>query len=123
MTGTLQNHSRKYQLPINTLDFSFRVLYGSADDITQAPEDGVVCYGMWMEGARWDAEAGKLADSLPGEMYSVRARHLPAPLPWLRECATVVAGRRLTLLLCVLPSPAHATCALPASGELRVQPR
>ena len=70
MTGTLQNHSRKYQVPINALDFSFNVLHGTADDIVSAPDDGVVCYGMWMEGARWDPERRMLADSLPGEMYS-----------------------------------------------------
>ena len=71
MTGTLQKFARVYSIPINTLDFSFTVLPGAgADDVRQAPDDGVVFVGLWLEGARWEASVGQLRDSNPGEMYS-----------------------------------------------------
>jgi len=70
MTGTLQTYARKYQVAIDTLNFKYDVLETPAEDITEAPDDGVFVYGLWMEGARWDAEAKKMAISRPGEMYT-----------------------------------------------------
>lgn len=45
----------------------------SAADVSSPPEDGMYVDGLWLEGARWDAAAGCLADSQPGVMA--------APLP------------------------------------------
>jgi len=70
MTGVLQNHSRKYGIPINAIDFSFDVLTMSTGEITEGPEDGVICGGMFLEGARWDAENSVVVDPKYGEMYS-----------------------------------------------------
>jgi dynein heavy chain len=70
LTGALQNHSRKYQIPINALDFKFDVQEEEADQITEAPEDGVIVYGLWMEGAQYHRKQQKIADSEPGEMYN-----------------------------------------------------
>ena len=63
MTGVLQNHSRKYEIPINAIDFSFEVLTVPAEDIKEGPEDGVICCGMFLEGARWDADNAVVVDS------------------------------------------------------------
>merc|ERR1711964_870601 len=38
--------------------------------ILEGPEDGVYVYGMFMEGAKWDAKRRKLGDPLRGELYS-----------------------------------------------------
>jgi dynein heavy chain len=73
LTGVLQNHSRKYMIPINTIDFVFEVLQGTAEDLADPPEDGVHCHGLYMEGARWDAEDAVISDSLPGQMYAPMA--------------------------------------------------
>lgn len=72
MTGTLQVYSRKYKVPINSLDFSFKI-YDNEDvnAIHQPPTDGVIIYGLWMEGGRWDRVKRSLADSVLGELYSV----------------------------------------------------
>ena len=74
LTGALQNHARKYKIPINTLDFGFSMMDDceDAEKIEDPPEDGLVIYGLWMEGARWLSEAHQLADPVPGEMYAVR---------------------------------------------------
>jgi dynein heavy chain len=74
MTGVLQNHSRKYEIPINAIDFSFEILTKATDEITEGPEDGVICCGMFLEGARWDAERAVVVD--PKVPLPSRARFL-----------------------------------------------
>lgn len=76
LTGALQNHARKHRQPINRLDFRYEVLEGDGDDdrsndhedILEPPEDGVIVYGIWMQGARWSAE-GYLEESRKGIMF------------------------------------------------------
>ncbi|XP_038058161.1 dynein heavy chain 6, axonemal-like isoform X2 [Patiria miniata] len=97
LTGTLQNHARKYDYPIDQLNFRFTVLpnyrdqaevdaqqeklaFGqvtdsdkepnepSVDSELPSPENGVLVHGLFMDACRWDDETMKLADSRPGEM-------------------------------------------------------
>ena len=73
LTGVLQNHARKYHVAIDTLAFAFRMLKAAGpeevgDDDT--PDDGVLVYGMYMDGARWNREAGIIDDSKPAEIYA-----------------------------------------------------
>ena len=76
LTGALQNHARKYAIAIDTLNFSFRPLAaegpeGLAPDGSQTPADGVLVYGCFFDGARWDSAAQTVTDSRPGEINSV----------------------------------------------------
>jgi len=41
-----------------------------ADDIEEVPVDGVIVYGLYLEGAQYHREQQKIADSEPGEMYN-----------------------------------------------------
>ncbi|XP_038058163.1 dynein heavy chain 6, axonemal-like isoform X3 [Patiria miniata] len=88
LTGTLQNHARKYDYPIDQLNFRFTVLpnyrdqaevdaqqeklaFGQVTDSDKelpSPENGVLVHGLFMDACRWDDETMKLADSRPGEM-------------------------------------------------------
>ncbi|BBN19721.1 hypothetical protein Mp_8g13060 [Marchantia polymorpha subsp. ruderalis] len=71
MTGALQNHARKYQIPIDTLNFGFKVMeYETGSDVKQAPEDGLYISGLYLDGARWDRKHKCLVEALPGEIYS-----------------------------------------------------
>ena len=73
MTGVLQNHSRKYHIPIDTLLFTYSVTgFDEADPRIEdaVSEDGVAVSGLFMEGARWDREKKSIQDSFPMEMYS-----------------------------------------------------
>lgn len=86
LTGVLQAHARRYQIPINSLEFSFELLEESDID-RAAPRaygaDAVVVTGLWLEGASWDAARGVIADSPPGVLHSVRSPSLSPSAPSL----------------------------------------
>ena len=69
LTGTLQNYARRYKVAIDTVDFDFVILQKSGDDIVTRPDDGVFIYGLFLEGARWDAVEQCLAESRPKELF------------------------------------------------------
>lgn len=72
MTGALQSHARRYQLPIDTLSFGFAVkTMETAEDVSDPPEDGIYIDGLYLEAARWDRRAKKLKPSNVGEMMSL----------------------------------------------------
>jgi dynein heavy chain len=92
ITGTLQNYARKYQKPIDTVGYNFRVLdaneCASAEDAK--PEDGAVVHGLFLEGASWDGVDMVLAESNPRELFvSMPHIHL---LPMLNDDIPVVEG-------------------------------
>jgi dynein heavy chain len=70
MTGMLQSHSRRYKIAIDTLNIKFTVQKLAHTEIEDVPEDGVMCYGMFMDGARFNWEETHLEDSAPGVIYS-----------------------------------------------------
>ena len=70
-TGARQNYARKYKLAIDKVEFDFvwrKEIDG--DEITNAAKDGVYIYGLWLEGARWNAETKSLDDSKPKQLYT-----------------------------------------------------
>jgi dynein heavy chain len=88
MTGTLQNHARKYMLPIDTISFGFEVLEAeTAEDKFSLPDDGVLIGGLFMDGARYDRTSKTIEDSFPAEMFTMTpiihflpiSGHEPAP--------------------------------------------
>lgn len=74
MTGMLQNHARKYNVPINTLKIATKVIdhvAPGADAMPHPPEDGVYIYGLYIEGAAWDCKNHCLIDSPTGDAPQV----------------------------------------------------
>ena len=71
MTASLQTYARKHMEAIDGLSFAFQVLKEPVEEITTAPEDGVIIFGLYLEGARFDQPAGIVMDSRPGEMYDL----------------------------------------------------
>jgi len=51
LTGTTQNFARKTQIPIDEIFFNFSII---SDPDPEAPEDGLIINGMYLEGAKWD---------------------------------------------------------------------
>jgi dynein heavy chain, axonemal len=68
MTGTLQTYARKYQVAIDTLSFKYDVMKTQPEDVLEGPVDGIYCYGLWLEGARWCYDDWMLKVSRQGEM-------------------------------------------------------
>ncbi|XP_053520536.1 dynein axonemal heavy chain 6 [Artibeus jamaicensis] len=88
LTGTLQNHARKYNLPIDELSFKYNMISTYRDQATvieaakkmkfgqelpmdlelPSPEDGVLVHGMFMDASRWDNNEMVIEDALPGQM-------------------------------------------------------
>lgn len=70
-TGTLQNYARKCQIAIDELSFEFKI-YDEIEhhEVTEKPEDGSFCYGMFFEGARWNSVTHCLDESQPKQLYS-----------------------------------------------------
>jgi dynein heavy chain, axonemal len=73
VTGTKQNYARQHSQAIDELTFDFFVKDEySAEQIFQIdkkPEDGAYCYGMYLEGARWDYKTHLLSDSEPKVLF------------------------------------------------------
>jgi len=70
LTGSLQNFARKYQLPIDTVDYNYLMKKVKVEDIKEKPEDGVLIRGLYMEGARFDVDTGSIEDSRPKQLYT-----------------------------------------------------
>jgi len=71
MTGALQTHARKYQIPIDTLNFSFSVLrIDDENEIEKAPNNGIYITGLFLDGARWNRIDHFLATALPGIIFN-----------------------------------------------------
>ncbi len=78
LTGVLQNHARKYNIPIDSLKFRFEVTdceqpseLVSGEDNPLANLDGALVHGLFIECARWDRTKNVLEDAFPLEMNSV----------------------------------------------------
>ena len=72
LTGALQNHARKFAVPINALNFKFSVLeIADVGNIEEAPANGVYVFGLHLEGAKWSTENKQIEEASVGEMYSV----------------------------------------------------
>jgi dynein heavy chain len=82
LTGALQNFARKYKIAIDMVDFEFE-FFDNSDEHALAPvADGVMIKGLFFEGARWDHQAQRLADSEPKVLFSA------APVIWLKPVGT-----------------------------------
>ena len=71
LTGQLQNFSRRHREPIDNVDFDFVVLDKEWDEYKESPADGAYVYGLFFDGARWDAANNTIVDPEPKVLFSV----------------------------------------------------
>jgi dynein heavy chain len=82
LTGALQNQARKYTIPIDDVVFGFEMMPGEVARYRKPPKDGVYVYGMFLDGARWNADKKLLDDALPKVLFS------DAPVVWCKPSAS-----------------------------------
>nr|XP_034195921.1 dynein heavy chain 7, axonemal-like isoform X1 [Osmia lignaria] len=79
LTGTRQNYSRKYQIPIDLLIFDFFVLH--VHEIPHSPpENGVYIHGLFLDGARFNNEHMTLDESFSKVLYESMPRMWLVPV-------------------------------------------
>jgi dynein heavy chain len=101
MTGTLQTFARKYQVSIEQLGWAFTVSDKTPKEVTEGPEDGILCHGMFSEGAGWDWEKMQIKISEPGEMFVPlpmilfvpESEHVPDPALYAMPCYKTAARK------------------------------
>ncbi|CAB0031813.1 unnamed protein product [Trichogramma brassicae] len=106
ITGILQTHARKHNIPIDQLklDFAVTKVVLDQDDIEiahkaaknkevpsvyknlEVPEDGVLIHGLFIDAGRWDFRSQSLVDANKGEMNP--------PLPCLHVMPVVELPER-----------------------------
>ena len=69
LTGVKQNFARKYRYPIDKVTFSFKVLKYETM-IKEAPANGCIARGLFLEGASWNNEEGVLQEAEAKILYS-----------------------------------------------------
>jgi dynein heavy chain len=85
LTGTLQNYARQQLIPIDMLTFDFEMLQGRPDVAT---DDGCHVDGLFIEGARFDAQKGALGESVPKVLFTAM------PVIWLKVAQASTIGDR-----------------------------
>lgn len=77
-TGAAQNFARRYTIPIDTLVFDFDMPQDQQP--VAKPENGVYCYGLFLEGCKWDWSEWELAES------DLKVLYVSVPLLWILPC-------------------------------------
>lgn len=71
ITGVMQNYARQYVIAIDRLGFDYEIRdQEQPSEIKEAPKDGCLIYGMFLEGCRWDFDKHQLTDSRNKELFS-----------------------------------------------------
>ncbi|NWX30780.1 DYH9 protein, partial [Notiomystis cincta] len=100
LTAIMQTTARKNKWPLDRMTLQCDVTKKSREDFASAPREGAYVHGLFLEGARWDAQAGILADAglkeltpampvvfikaIPGDKQDTRGTY-PCPLYRTRQ--------------------------------------
>ena len=60
LTAIMQSTARKNELPLDKMSLACEVTKKMKDEVQTAPREGANINGLFMEGARWDINAGSI---------------------------------------------------------------
>ncbi|XP_068510645.1 dynein axonemal heavy chain 9 isoform X5 [Anas acuta] len=63
LTAIMQSTARKNEWPLDKMTLQCDVTKKNREDFASPPREGAYVYGLFMEGARWDAQAGIITDA------------------------------------------------------------
>ncbi|NWR37180.1 DYH9 protein, partial [Tachuris rubrigastra] len=63
LTAIMQTTARKNKWPLDRMALQCDVTKKSREDFASPPREGAYVHGLFMEGARWDAQAGLITDA------------------------------------------------------------
>ncbi|NWR90162.1 DYH9 protein, partial [Furnarius figulus] len=63
LTAIMQTTARKNKWPLDKMTLQCDVTKKSREDFASPPREGAYVHGLFMEGARWDAQAGMLTEA------------------------------------------------------------
>ncbi|XP_064007233.1 dynein axonemal heavy chain 9-like isoform X1 [Pogoniulus pusillus] len=63
LTAIMQATARKNQWPLDKMTLQCEVTKKSREDVASPPREGAYVHGLFMEGARWDAQAGLITEA------------------------------------------------------------
>ena len=69
LAGVMQNYARRQALEIDKLDWDFKVEHIDPNGKHEPPEIGTLVYGLYMQGAGFDPDAGFIIESKPKENF------------------------------------------------------
>ncbi|KAM4581026.1 dynein axonemal heavy chain 11 [Odontesthes bonariensis] len=64
LTAVLQSIARKNQWPLDNVTLTVDVTKKMKDDFGHPPREGAYIHGLFMEGARWDTQAGVISEAV-----------------------------------------------------------
>ncbi|XP_063266171.1 dynein axonemal heavy chain 17 [Prinia subflava] len=68
LTAIMQSTARKKQWPLDKMCLAADVTKKTREEITFPPREGSYVHGLFMEGARWDVQAGSMAEARMKEL-------------------------------------------------------
>ncbi|XP_043280370.1 dynein beta chain, ciliary isoform X2 [Venturia canescens] len=69
LTAIMQSTARRQELPLDKMCLQCDVTKKNKEEFTTAPREGAYVHGIFMEGARWDVQAGIIVDSRAKELF------------------------------------------------------
>ncbi|XP_044764909.1 dynein beta chain, ciliary [Coccinella septempunctata] len=69
LTAIMQSTARRNELPLDKMCLQCDVTKKQKEEFNCAPRDGAYIHGLFMEGARWDLQAGIIMDSRLKELF------------------------------------------------------
>uniref|UniRef100_A0AAV2MDL9 AAA+ ATPase domain-containing protein n=1 Tax=Knipowitschia caucasica TaxID=637954 RepID=A0AAV2MDL9_KNICA len=68
LTAVLQSIARKNEWPLDRMSLTIDVTKKTKEDFGHPPREGAYIHGLFMEGARWDSQAGVVSEAVLREL-------------------------------------------------------